>query len=225
MRSAVIVVCLGLLVAGCGSDSAPRPDLGTLAATVSERTAGKKSAHVTFALASGPTVVTGEGGYRVSPDLAADFSVSAPDGPTRFIIVDKNIYLQRPDRAWQRFAADRPEVSQFANSMIAQADIGRQIDKLRTAGTITATAEEPVEGHPATRYTIEVDVAKLIATEPDAVLRAGLESLRSKGTTTIPYTLWVDRDGLPVRINIGGPASATTTYTNWGDPVSVTAPI
>ncbi len=93
MRRAAIVVCLGLLVAGCGAASDDRSDLGSLAAAVSERTAGKKSAHVTFALASGPTVVTGEGGYRVAPDLAADFTITAPDGLSRFIVLDKTVYL------------------------------------------------------------------------------------------------------------------------------------
>lgn len=224
MRSAAIVVCLGLLVAGCGSSS-DRSDLGALAASVTSQTAGKKSAHVTFALASGPTVVTGEGGYRIDPDLAADFSISAPDGPTRFIILSKTIYLQRPGQAWQRFAADRPEVSQLVAAMVTQADIGKQIDKLRTAGTLTATADETIEGHPATRYNIDVSVAKLIATEPDAVLKASLTTLRDKGITTIPYTLWIDRDNLPIRMTVAGPATATTTYTDWGTPLQVTAPI
>lgn len=224
MRCAAIALCLGLLVAGCGSDSGGQPDLGTLAASVTERTAGK-SAHVTFAMASGATVVTGEGGYQTGPDLAADFSISAPDGPTRFIILDKQIYLQRPGQAWQRYAADRAEVSQLARAMLAQADIGRQIDRLSSAGTITATADEAVEGHPATRYTIDVDVPRLIEAEPDRVVKASLQSLWDKGITTIPYTIWIDRDNLPIRITVAGPASATTTYTRWGEPVTVTAPI
>jgi LppX_LprAFG lipoprotein len=224
MRSAAIVMCLGLLVVGCGSSS-DRSDLAALAASVTSQTAGKKSAHVTFALSSGPTVVTGEGGYRVDPDLAADFSISAPDGPTRFIMLDKSIYLQRPGQAWQRFAADRPEVSQLAAAMVTQADIGKQIDKLRTAGTLTATADETIEGRQATRYNIDVSVPKLIAAEPDPVLKASLTSLRDKGTSTIPYTLWVDHDNLPVRMTVAGPATATTTYTDWGTPIQVTAPI
>jgi hypothetical protein len=225
MRSAAIVVCLGLMVAGCGSADGGRSDLGSLAATVTAQTAGKKSAHVTFALASGATVVTGEGAYRVGPDLAADFDIKAPDGPTRFIMLDKTIYLRRGNDGWVRFAADRAEVSQLATAMIAQADIGKQIDKLRTAGTITATTDETIEARPATRYSIDVDVAKLIAAEPDRVLKAGLQSLRDKGITTIPYTLWIDRDNLPVRITVAGPASASTTYTHWGEPVQVSAPI
>jgi hypothetical protein len=223
MRSAVVAFGLALVVAGCGTSGGDRPDVGALAATVTAHTAGK-SAHVAFALTSGASQVTGEGGYRVGPDLAADFNITAPDGPTRFIMLDKTIYLRRPNQPWLRFAASRPEVNQLATSMIGQADIGAQISKLHAAGTITGTADESLEGHPATRYTIDVDVAKLIDTEPDPVVKASLKSLRDKGTTRIPYTLWVDRDNLPIRITIDGPASVTTTYTHWGDPVVVVAP-
>jgi hypothetical protein len=222
MRSAAIVVALALVASGCGT-SGGRPDVGELAATVTAQTAGK-SAHVAFALTNGASQVTGEGGYRVGPDLAADFSITAADGRTRFIMLDKTIYLQRPDKGWLRFPASRPDVSQLASSMIGQADIGQQISKLRAAGTITGTADESFEGQPTTRYTIDVDVAKLADSEPDAVLKASLKSLRDKGTTKLPYTLWVDRNNRPVRITVDGPASVTTTYTHWGEPIDVTAP-
>ena len=224
MRSAAIVVGLALVACGCGTDGGgERPDVGSLAATVTAQTAGK-SAHVAFALTTGATQVTGEGGYRLGPDVAADFSIAGPDGPTRFIMLDKTIYLQRAENAWLRFPSSRPEVSQLANSMIGQADVGRQIEKLRAAGTVTAVADESLEGRPATRYAIEADVAKLIDAEPDAVLKASLKALRDQGTTKIPYTLWIDRANLPVRITVDGPASATTTYTRWGEPVDVLAP-
>lgn len=223
MRTAVVAVCVGLVLTGCGSEEA-RPDVGTLAASVTAQTADKKSAHVTFALSSGATQITGEGGYRVGPDLAADFSIVAPDGETRFIMLDKTIYLRPPDKGWLRFPSSRADVSQLATSMIGQADIGRQLEKLRTAGTITSTSEDSLEGRPATRYTIEVDVTRLADAEPDAVLKAGLKSLRDKGITKLPYTLWVDRENLPLRINVDGPASVTTTYTRWGEPVEVVPP-
>ena len=69
MRSAVIVVGLALVASGCGAgggDTGDRRDVGTLAATVTAKTAGK-SAHVAFALTNGASQVTGEGGYRLGP--------------------------------------------------------------------------------------------------------------------------------------------------------------
>src|SRR5207249_849161 len=104
---------------GCGSggDQDAHPGVGTVASTVTERTAGK-SAHVAFALTSGATQITGEGGYRLGPDLAADFNLTAADGPTRFILLDKTIYLRRPNQSWLRYAASRPEVNQLASSMV-----------------------------------------------------------------------------------------------------------
>jgi hypothetical protein len=219
----VVFVGAVFVVAGCGSSGDARPDVGALAARVTQQTAGK-SAHVAFAMTSGAEQVTGEGGYRVGPDLAADFNITAAAGPTRFIMLDKTIYLQRPGQTWVRYAGNRPEVSQLAASMVGQTDIGAQIAKLRTAGTVTGTADETIEGRPATRYAIDVDVAKLAAAEPDPVLRAALNSLHDKGTSTLPYILWLDRDNLPVRTSITGPASVTATYTHWGEPLEVNPP-
>lgn len=215
------------MVAGCGSGPGEQSTVDSLATAVTTQTAGK-SAHVAFALTNGATQLTGEGGYRVGPDLAADFNISAPDGPTRFIMLDKTIYLLPPKastaKPWLRFPASRPDVSQLANSMIGQADIGGQLAKLRSAGTVTSTADESLEGVATTRYSIAVDVARLADSEPDAVLKSSLKALRDKGITTIPYTLWLDRANLPLRISIDGPASVTTTYTHWGEPITVTAP-
>jgi hypothetical protein len=67
-----------------------QPDVGDLAAKVTARTANK-SAHVTFELAGG---TKGEGDYRVAPGLAADFRLTGVTGRTRFVLLDKVIYLQ-----------------------------------------------------------------------------------------------------------------------------------
>jgi hypothetical protein len=205
---------LGLLLvlSGCSGTGAPEtPDVGALAASVTAQTASRKSAHVTFQTAGG---TTGQGDYRVSPDLAADFSMSSALGPTRFILLDKVIYLRLPQsegstRPWIRFARFAAGTDGLVDAMIEQADIGRQLEKIRTAGTVT----EHLDGLPTTRYTIDVDLARLIDAERDTVVQGSLRELAKRGVTSIPYSCgWTARTcrcGSP-STSPAGPAPLTT---------------
>ncbi|HEV2780966.1 MAG TPA: hypothetical protein VGX25_16400 [Actinophytocola sp.] len=231
MRRELAGLALVLIVTGCGggAESTSGTDIGALAADVTAQLAGRTSAHVTFEVTGG---ATGDGGYRTTPDLAADFTMTGPDGPSRFIMLDGIMYVrpprpEQPARPWLRFAAGRQDVAALAGAMIEQADIGRQLGRLRQAGTITATATETVDGQPVYRYKIDLDVARLAEAEADHVLKTGLRELRAQGVERIPYELWLDGTGLPVKITMdlpGQSAKLTIGYTRWGEPVDVTAP-
>jgi hypothetical protein len=215
MRRAV--VGLALVVCACGGDA--RPDLGALAEQVGTRTAGK-GAHVTFELAGG---TRGEGDYRVAPDLAAEFHLTGISGPTQFVLLDKVIYLRSdPNAGWHRYAAGTVKL---ADSLVEQANLGRQLDRMRSAGTITATTAETVDGVRTTRYAIDVDLAKLIEAEPDEVLKGTLRALAQQGVTRMPYQLWLDGQNLPVKITTSLAGKVNTVhYSRWGEPVRVSAP-
>jgi hypothetical protein len=230
-----------LLLAGCGA-SDDRPGIDELADTISAQTASHNTAHVSFDVAGGTDAVRGEGSYRITPKLAADFSLTGADGPTRFIVIDKTIYLRLADKSraelgvtkpWVRFTPGGSDtrskaLTYAAGSMTEQADIGAQLEKMRRAGTVTGTTAETLAGQQTTRYAIDVDVAKLITIERDPGLRAGLQALRKRGVTTIPYQLWVDGQNLPAQITVTVPGeqsgTVTMRYTNWGSRVEVTAP-
>lgn len=156
--------------------------------------------------------------------------MSSALGPTRFILLDKVIYLRLPQterspRPWIRFARFAAGTDGLVDAMIEQADIGRQLEKIRAAGSVTGTATEHLDGRPVTRYTIDVDLARLIDAERDAVVRGSLRELAKRGVTRIPYRLWLDGENLPVRIAVDLPGRSTTTdYSRWGEPVQVAAP-
>jgi hypothetical protein len=242
MRGLGVVGVAGvLLLTGCGAAD-DRPAIDELADTISAQTASHNTAHVSFDVASGADAVRGEGSYRLTPKLAADFSLSGTDGPTRFIVIDKTIYLQLADKSraelgvtkpWVRFTPGGSDtrskaLTYAAGSMTEQADIGAQLEKMRKAGTVTSTTTDTLAGQQTTRYAIDVDVAKLIMIERDPAVRAGLQALRKRGVTTIPYQLWVDGQSLPAQITITVPGdqagTVTMRYTNWGSRVEVTAP-
>jgi hypothetical protein len=223
-----------MFVSGCGSSDsgAPHNDVGALAADVTAQLSSKTSAQVSFELGG----MTGRGEYRTTPDLAADFSMTDASGSSRFIVVDKAIYLQLPDKAradlgatkpWVRFTPGRRGVSALAELMTQQADVGRQIAKMKAAGTITAATTETLDGRRTTHYSIDVDTTRLADSEQDPILKASLLELREMGTNTLPYHLWLDDSNLPAQITMdtGDPAGKVTLrYTHWGDPVTVTAP-
>jgi hypothetical protein len=214
----IAVAGLVLLLTACGAGAEAPADVTTIADTVAAQTSSMRSAHVSFE--SGTT--KGEGVYRTAPDLAADFTTTTPDGPTRFIILDKTIYLRSPARDWVRLDAGR---ANLADAMINQADIGRQLDKMRSAGTVTGTGDEQLDGRQTTRYSIDLDVARLADAERDRVVKASLRELHNQGVTRIPYRLWLDGDNLPVRIVMELPGrTSTVSYARWGEPVEVTAP-
>jgi hypothetical protein len=231
-------MCVGLavVVSGCGGsdeEAKPHNDVGALAAEITAQLSSRKSAQVSFELGG----MTGQGGYRTAPDLAADFSMTDASGSSRFIVLDKAIYLQLPDKGraelgvdkpWVRFASGRQGVSALAELMTQQADVGRQIAKMKSAGTIKSATSEDLDGRRTTHYSIDVDVNRLAESEQDPVLKASLQEIREMGTTTIPYQLWLDESNLPVRtiMDVPGDPSGKVTmrYARWGDPVDVAAP-
>lgn len=221
MRRALVGLSLGLvaLVSGCGEDAPP--DAAALADTVAAKAASKQSTHVRFELGG---ITTGEGSYRIAPDLAADVSMSAPDGQSRYIVLDKAIYLRQQggEKPWVRFAAGSGSV---VESMAVQANISVQLARMKAAGTITDTAKEDIDGRATTRYSIDLDVDRLTAYEPAEGLKASLRELRKQGITRIPYRLWLDEEKLPVKvvIEIAG-QSSIVRYGKWGEPIAITAP-
>lgn len=247
-----LVLVLVLVLGACGGEKDDNPggggailaDVNALAAAVSTQTANKNSAHITFELTGGAESVKGEGSYRLVPDLAGDFAMRVDEGPNRFIVLDKTIYMQLPEKDRKQMGVDKPWVrfvqggadigskvfTYVADSMIDQADITKQIEKMKAAGAITKTAKEELDGQQTTHYTIEVEVAKLIEIEQDMLVKAGLEELKRKGVTKIPYELWLSADNLPLKIVIdtAGPGGAsgkvTMRWDRWGEPVDIKAP-
>jgi hypothetical protein len=213
------MVGLVLVLGACGVDGEPESGVDTLASTVTAQTASKNTAHVAFDLGKG---TTGEGVYRTSPRFAADFTVTMPDGPTHLIVLDKAIYLQRQAKPWARYPAGSTDL---AESMTAQADVGRQLARMQAAGTIKGKASEYLDGRRTTRYSIDVDVTRLAEVERDSVVQNSLRDLRRQGVARIPYQLWLDDENLPVKVVVALPGQTSTVrYTKWGEPIQVTAP-
>jgi len=94
-------------------------------------------------------------------------------------------------------------------------------------GELTAPPKaETVEGEPVTRYEGSTEAAALTGEEQ-------YEALRELGVTRLPWTIWIDGDGLPrqfgMTLSMRTPQGQVETvtkavYRDWGAPVTVKAP-
>ncbi|HEX3648096.1 MAG TPA: hypothetical protein VHV49_06680 [Pseudonocardiaceae bacterium] len=224
-----------------------------LGAAVQHNTAQHNSVHVTMAM-SVPEIgsINSTGDLTFHPALAEHLTMAMPalGGAMEMVLVHGTMYLKLPTsvsgalgetgKPWTKI--DLGADSALTQSLGSTADLANQADpatliqKIAAAGTITKVTHETVNGVATTHYAITVDVAKMAASlsgEP-AEQRAQQE-LRQDGVRSVPFDIWVDGDNLPTRIvthvayaepTTGRSEQVTLTiaYTDWGKPVTITAP-
>ncbi|MFP5070807.1 hypothetical protein ACLFMI_14205 [Pseudonocardia nantongensis] len=105
-------------------------------------------------------------------------------------------------------------------------DVSRYADAVLVADAV----DERVDGVPAVRYTLVVDLARAITAEADPARRAALQAQQQAGTTRLSSEIWLDAERHPVqgRIRRSLPGAGTlelvTHYRDWGSPVTVDPP-
>ncbi|WP_086825108.1 hypothetical protein [Allokutzneria sp. NRRL B-24872] len=216
---------------------------------VNEGMRAKKTATVTAEAQAGEgitsTHVTGllrfDGGDRVSTSTVT----TTPEGRATVLMLagenfmqSLNTAKQNPAKPWKRLAppgkyGDMSSDLLLSKSLAEEVHPVLKIDWLRSSGTLEATAEESVDGVPTIRYTITVDMAKVlksVATQNNLQLNAQLEHDISAGKTSVKHEVWVGQGTVPLRWRTTAPGpdkkplSTTTTFQDWGKPVELTAP-
>ncbi|HEX5404459.1 MAG TPA: hypothetical protein VFX16_19405 [Pseudonocardiaceae bacterium] len=212
-----------------------------LGAAVRHGATAKNSVHVRMRM-----TVPGAGAITASGDMkfagaktAISLTMNEPTmGNLRMVLLDGTLYMKLPaamaglvggsdDKPWLKlaFGADNPITQALGANFTDELDPTKLLDQFKSAGTITKVTHETLNGQQTTHYAITVDVAKLGGTD---------QSLSGLTASTIPFDIWVNSDNLPVRIvskmgfaSPGGSsqeAVLTADYTNWGQPVTITAP-
>ncbi len=187
-------------------------------------------------------------GNRVDMDLD---STTTEDGVTetgRVIVLNRVVYVQQegeeaaPGKPWLRMsradlaALDDPAAAEL--KALLQQLLDQVEDDLRGAsptdslvlmekGKFTARPKrETIGGETMTRYQGRTDITALSTEERYA-------QLPELGVTQLPWTVWVDDDGLlrqfgltlRLRTEKGTVRTvAKAAYSDWGQPVSITAP-
>ena len=232
------------LVAGCSSPPPASADIGALVAAVSQRQRTDQTARLSLrGEVTGATTTlqfTGEGVIRVLADaVSVKFTQvvtqkGAPPQETGFVVLPGAAYLRLPPPRGQNPSA-RPWVRADAHdkrlaALIESVDPTRSLSRYAGATTITASADDIVDGDPAVRYTIVTDLAKAAALQPDPAAKAQLNQQVTAGLSTVTSTLWVDPSDRPVRSAVRqelpgiGTLAITGSYRDWGRPVDIEPP-
>lgn len=221
---------------GNAGDNAPITDISSLVKTAKTSMDEKKTVTVSFE-GSGPmAAIYASMKCEVDVEKAA---MGCGGGPTEMVVSADGIYMKSPQLAQLGGDPSKPWVKMPANEEMAQqfGELGKIGDfeaMLPAGSTITSSTEEQVDGKDATRYEVTTDLQQASANASEAQ-QAGLKILLDSGVTEIKQTVWVDADGLPLKVDSTTPAmkvqgqeipetQLTMRYSDWGKPVEITVP-
>lgn len=190
-------------------------------------------------------VGTTTGSIKFGDPVAEKMTLNTPNGSEQVLLVDNVFYMQIPgmqdltNKPWIKIDpsdSSNPAAQFFSglvNSIKENADPSQMIKNMEAGGTLTGTDTEQLGGESTTHYKITVDIDKMIANETDPSMKQLLGMVEQQGLKSYPVDVWLDSHGLPVQTKINMPALSgapgsggvsTITYTNWGAPVTITAP-
>lgn len=161
------------------------------------------------------------------------------------ILLDRNIYMKMPqgmggsaEKPWIKMSLDQMGGggAQMEQSM-QFSDPTKTLEMIQENGEILNTEQTTVDGQPATKYSVELDAAKLME-------KMGQQMPGNVKIDKLPMDVYLNADNLPVQIEMdmgkmmkdiaeqsGQPmpsgmdsAKMTAKYTNWGEPVDIKAP-
>lgn len=259
-RCIALVIVVMAAVAGCSAgsttpDAAPGLprfyDIAELVAAVAERQRTDQTARLSLRgelIGAATLRFTGEGVLRVTTDeVSVKFTQIvtqkgvAPQ-ETGFVVLPGAVYLRLPPaagdpeaRPWVRVdpSSTDPEAKRLVTTAAAvteSADPTRTLSRYTDATLIADAVDDVIEGDPAVRYTIVVDLARAAAQQSDPVIKAQLEQQVRGGLTRVTSTLWVDGANRPLRTAVRqelpgiGTLAITGSYREWGQPVEISPP-
>jgi hypothetical protein len=217
--------------------------LSVLADQVRKTSADKKSVHVVMDITADGQSVKGKGDMSLSDSPAMDLTLEVPEMAELGIrLVDGVFYMKLPSeltqgKPWVKLDTKGSDpMSQTLGSLVVQmkenGDPTKMLEQLKDSGTITAKKSEQLAGKDTTHYSVSVDVAKSIEKQTDPALKKLMQDAVAKsGVKEVPLEVWVDAAGLPVRVTseqpTGEPGKSgklVMDYSDWGKPVTITAP-
>lgn len=207
-----------------------------------------------FVIASEVGVMTLNSPNQIDDTItgSATFAQSQPDGSSQVIITGGRAYLALPkalltpgQRPWLLVHANLPAwQGDSTNNLLAtyfqdapqDNDPATLINQLAPAARIASTTTESLNGLPTTHYALTVDLPKVLADLPaDSNRKELYKSITGQGLTSTTADIWLNSGGLPVKYSMtlsGHDAITNKTvqytfvgiYSEWGQPVTVSAP-
>lgn len=235
-------LAVGEASTGSGGSQSKEFDALGLAAAINNNSKAKQSARIAMTMDAGGQAIKVDGAVRMDANPAMQMTMDMGAMKMEMVLVDKVLYMKlpagltggtAPSKPWVKIssAGDDP-ISKQMGSMLDTIDdsfdVGKQMEQLKTAGTITKQTKETLAGEETTHYWITLDMAKMAESDDPNVKKAAEEAAKG-GIGKMDMELWANSDNLPVQITTKVPAGGTTvsmtmTYKDWGKPVQITAP-
>jgi hypothetical protein len=231
---------------GNGGGTVVAANMADLAKSIDDKTADKSSAHMKLTADAAGEKITGEGDVEFgAQDSSMSMDMTTSEGNMSMVLLDAVLYIKlpqelEPGKAWIKIDSNsNSELAKALGSMTDQmsknADPRATIKEFEKSGQITDTKEEELDGKKTTHYSITVDVQKMADGQTDETSKTAMNEAIKAGLKDFPVDVWMDEEQLPVRIALDmptpNPATGQTTtvkmqidYSNWGEPVEVTAP-
>lgn len=218
-------------------------DVSDLAVALKAQSLTKNSTHVTLTGSAGQQNMTGSGDFRRdAAGLALNMTMTTSQGEMAVTILDNAFYIKmppsnqvQPGKPWLKITANGTDplskaLAPVIKSAQQNTDFTSAIDQINTAGVLTKSAPDKLDGADVTHYWITIDMVKLAQAQTDPTLKDAMQKAVDGGAKTTNEQLWVSKDNLPVKaitevptVN-GATAAFTVTYSDWGKPVTITAP-
>lgn len=221
----------------------PVHTISDLSQLMAKQTSSVHTAHMAFDAATSEGDVTGTGQIDIEgANSKIQMKLTIPSvGAMNMELLGSSMYLELPaglvktPKPWIKFDPSGTDpVSKALAGIVSEeqqdVDPTKAIGQLAGAGTITATGKDTVNGQPATKYAITVDTQKLLNSKLIAPqLKQELQQAGVNLPPTLNYTMWLNSDNLPVKLTVaekiaGQQINVTVTYSDWGQPVTITAP-
>jgi hypothetical protein len=159
-------------------------------------------------------------------DSAMQVEMEIPGlGTMEMILVDGVAYLnlgQLTADKYARLRLDDPAAKEMLGQLkgsLSPAELTRALE-----GAVTDFEEvgtDTVDGEETTKYVLEVDARKVLATQGMGQLPPGVELPKA-----FTYTFWINDQNLPLRVTaeMGSAGELEMRFSNWGEPVDIQAP-
>ena len=234
---------------GASTNPASRPPSSPSAATVTPAeiasmmqagVAGVSSAHLAWETKAGDEVLLamqGDEQLAAGKVIAMDLKETLAGDVIRMLAIDGKAYVNvvsGPDATGNTWilaspTSKNPTLKSLASS-IASAQQNGAADAygvfVLAARSAKKVGTELVDGQPATRYTVTVDLRKVHSPLITTEVR---QAMAEAGISTIPLDLWLDNHGRPLKVvdviaADGQRATNTVTLTKYNEPVTIEAP-
>jgi hypothetical protein len=213
-----------------------------LAAAINDNSKAKQSAKIAMTMDAAGQHIKVDGAVKMDTNPAMRMTMDMTSMKMEMILIDEVLYMKLPagmaggavgGKPWVKISKDgddpiSKQMGTMLDSIDDSFDVGKQMEQLKTAGTITKQDKETLNGEQTTHYSITLDMDKM-AQSSDPNVKKAAEDATMGGLKTMDMELWANTDNLPVQITTkmavaGQSVSMKMNYTDWGKPVSITAP-